>query len=85
MKTIKNIIIALLLTTAILISLSSCLTAVNVAGENGTPNVYYNANNRKDILNFIIHGPFDVAPYMLWGNTLNDSTTIIDRIKMAFK
>ncbi|MBR6427267.1 MAG: hypothetical protein IKS28_05520 [Clostridia bacterium] len=32
----KNIITAILLTIAMLISLSSCLTAVNVAGENGT-------------------------------------------------
>ena len=39
MKTIKNIITAIVLTTAMVISLSSCLTAINVAGENGTEEI----------------------------------------------
>ena len=39
MKTIKNTITAILLVIAMLISLSSCLTAVNVAGENVTEEI----------------------------------------------
>ena len=48
----------------------------------GTPNLYSGDNW---LLNIVIHGPFDVVPYMLWGNTPKDSTTIIDRFAMALK
>jgi hypothetical protein len=57
----------------------------NTPEDMGTPNVYYNSKNKEDIFNYIIHGSFDVIPYMLWGNTPKDSTTIIDRIIMALK
>lgn len=30
--------------------------------------------------NVILHGQFDVIPYIIWGNSPEDSTTIIDRV-----
>ena len=48
--------------------------------DEGTVNVYFGDNA---FLNFTVHGLFDVAPYMIWGNSPDDSTTIIDRILLA--
>ena len=31
---------------------------------------------------YVIHGIYDVIPYLLWGNSPDDSTTILDRIFM---
>ena len=43
-------------------------------------NVYYG----DDIFGkYVIHGYYDVLPYMIWGNSPDDSTTIIDRIIMG--
>ena len=48
--------------------------------DRGTFNVYSGDN---DILNALVHGVFDVLPYMIWGNAEDDSTTIVDRIWMG--
>ncbi len=48
----------------------------------GTFNVY---SGNNEFLNVIVHGPFDVIPYMIWGNSPDDSTTIIDRIAMIWR
>ena len=48
----------------------------------GTPNVYYGDN---EMLNILVHGIFDVFPYMIWGNSRDDTTTIFDRVVMAFE
>ena len=50
--------------------------------DEGTLNVYY---GDSVFLNFVVHGLFDVAPYMIWGNSPKDSTTIIDRIMLALE
>ena len=42
----------------------------------GTFNVY---SGDCPFLNIVVHGVFDVVPYMLWGNSDDDSTTIVDR------
>ena len=49
--------------------------------DEGTVNVYYGDN---DILNIVVHGSLDVLPYMIFGNSPDDRTTIIDRINMIF-
>ena len=50
--------------------------------DRGTFNVYYGDN---PFGKYVIHGIFDVAPYILWGNSLNDKTTIIDRVERCFQ
>ena len=50
--------------------------------DRGTFNVYYGDN---PFGKYVIHGIFDVAPYMLWGNSLDDKTTIIDRVMRCFQ
>ncbi len=57
-------------------------TINNTPEDEGTFNVYSGDNM---ILNFAVHGTFDVIPYMIWGNRPNDSTTIIDRFIMIFQ
>ena len=47
----------------------------------GTFNVY---SGEKIVPNIFVHGFLDVLPYMIWGNSINDSTTIIDRISMIW-
>ena len=47
--------------------------------DEGTFNVYSGDNIA---LNIIIHVSFDVIPYMIWGNSEDDSTTLVDRIIM---
>ena len=32
---------------------------------------------------YIVHGILDVLPYLIWGNSPDDSTTIIDRIELS--
>ena len=49
--------------------------------DRGTLNVYYGPN---PIGKYLIHCTFDVIPYMIWGNSPDDSTTIVDRIKLCF-
>ncbi len=48
----------------------------------GTFNVYSGDNVA---LNVVIHGVFDVIPYMIWGNSEDDTTTVIDRVLMIFR
>ena len=50
--------------------------------DRGTVNVY---SGNDPVLNVVVHGLFDVVPYMIFGNAPDDSTTIIDRIQMIFK
>ena len=50
--------------------------------DRGTFNVYYGDN---PFGKYVIHGIFDVVPYMLWGNSLDDKTTIIDRVMRCFQ
>ena len=54
-------------------------TINNTPEDVGTFNIY---SGSKPILNFAIHGAVDVVPYMIWGNSPDDSTTIIDRLLM---
>ena len=49
--------------------------------DRGTFNMYYGTNLFGKI---VVHGMYDVIPYMIWGNSPDDSTTIIDRIKLIF-
>ncbi|MBE6739356.1 MAG: RHS repeat-associated core domain-containing protein [Ruminococcaceae bacterium] len=56
-------------------------TINNSPEDIGTFNVY-SGDNR--FLNVVVHGCFDVMPYIFWGNSLDDSTTIIDRIILVF-
>lgn len=44
--------------------------------DTGTFNVY---SGDDPVLNILVHGTFDVIPYMIWGNSPDDSTTIVDR------
>lgn len=57
-------------------------TINNTPEDMGTFNIYSGDN---PILNFVVHGAFDVVPYMIWGNNEDDSTTIIDRFIMIFE
>ena len=50
--------------------------------DGGTFNIY---SGDSAFLNTVVHGYFDVIPYMIWGNNKDDSTTIIDRVIMIFK
>ena len=50
--------------------------------DEGTLNVYSGDNKA---LNIVVHGVFDVVPYMVFGNSPADSTTVVDRIAMIFK
>ncbi len=50
--------------------------------DRGTVNVYSGDN---PVLNVVVHGLFDVVPYMIYGNSPDDATTIIDRVHMIFK
>lgn len=54
----------------------------NTPEDQGTFNVYSGDNW---LLNITIHGSCDVIPYMIWGNSPDDSTTIIDRLEMGIK
>ena len=54
-------------------------TLNNTPEDTGTFNVYYGKNG---FLNFVIHGPLDVFPYMVWGNSPRDTTSIFDRWAM---
>lgn len=56
---------------------------INTTPEDvGTFNVYSGDN---PVLNILVHGIFDVVPYMIWGNNRNDSTTVIDRVIMIWE
>ena len=44
-----------------------------------------NDNRIRPIKNIAIHGVFDVVPYMIWGNSYDDTTTIIDRVIMIWR
>ena len=57
-------------------------TVNNTPEDRGTVNVYSGDN---DFLNVVVHGPFDVAPYIVWGNSIDDSTTIVDRLIVIFE
>jgi hypothetical protein len=57
-------------------------TINNTPEDMGTFNVYSGDNSA---LNIIVHGFFDVVPYMIWGNSSEDSTTIVDRIIMIWE
>ena len=52
----------------------------NTPEDQGSFNVYSGDNA---FLNVTVHGVFDVIPYMIWGNSPADSTSITDRIIMA--
>ena len=54
----------------------------NTSEDIGTFNIY-SGNNK--FLKYVVHGIYDVAPYMLWGNTKDDSTTVFDRIGDVFR
>ena len=54
----------------------------NTPEDCGTFNIY---SGDCGFLNVVVHGAFDVIPYMIYGNSKDDSTTIIDRIIMVFK
>ena len=45
----------------------------NTPEDRGTFNVYSGGNA---ILTVVVHGIFDVVPYMLWGNSPDDTTNI---------
>ena len=55
-------------------------TINNTPEDMGTFNVYFGNN---PVGNIVIHGYYDVIPYMIWGNSPDDSTTLIDRILMG--
>lgn len=48
----------------------------------GTFNVYSGDNW---FLKVVVHGTYDVIPYMIWGNSKDDFTTKFDRIGGVFK
>lgn len=54
-------------------------TINNTPEDAGTFNVYSGDNW---FLNIIVHGLYDVVPYMIWGNSEEDTTTFIDRVIM---
>lgn len=54
----------------------------NTSEDMGTFNIYSGDN---PALNVIVHGVFDVVPYMIWGNSSDDSTTIVDRVIMIWE
>ena len=56
-------------------------TVNNTPEDRGTYNVYSGDNG---FLNIVVHGTFDVIPYLVWGNSLHDSTTIVDRVLVIF-
>ena len=56
-------------------------TVNNTPEDRGTFNVYSGDNG---FLNVTVHGTFDVVPYIFWGNSLEDSTTIVDRVLLIF-
>jgi hypothetical protein len=45
--------------------------------DRGTPNVYYGDNA---FLKYTVHGLYDVVPYVLWGNSHDDSTGVLERM-----
>ena len=51
--------------------------------DQGTYNVF--SANGNVFERYLGHGIFDVLPYMLWGNSPEDDTTIVDRIIMIFR
>ena len=57
-------------------------TINNTPEDMGTLNVYYGKNWFGK---YVIHGVYDVVPYMLWGNSPDDSTTILDRIILSLR
>lgn len=57
-------------------------TINNTPEDRGTFNVYSGDNV---FLNIVVHGSFDVVPYMIWGNSPDDTTTIIDRFIMIWE
>ena len=57
-------------------------TVNNTPEDVGTFNVYSGENG---FLNIVVHGLFDVIPYMIWGNSHDDSSSIIDRLQMSFQ
>ena len=57
-------------------------TINNTPEDRGTFNVY---SGDHWFGKYVIHGYFDVMPYMLWGNEENDSTSIWDRLGMMFQ
>ena len=52
----------------------------NTPEDRGTFNVYSGDNW---FFNIVVHGYYDVLPYMIWGNSFDDSTTLIDRLMMV--
>lgn len=54
----------------------------NTPEDRGTFNVY---SGDSVFLNVAVHGTFDVMPYIFWGNSYDDSTTIIDRVIMILE
>ena len=57
-------------------------TINNTPEDRGTFNVYSGDN---DFLNIVVHGIFDVVPYIIWGNSIDDSTPIADRISVIWE
>ena len=55
----------------------------NTPEDQGTYNVF--SSNGNVFERYLGHGLADVLPYMLWGNSPDDETTIVDRIIMTFK
>ena len=53
----------------------------NTPEDTGTFNIY---SGNNPVLNILVHGTLDVVPYMLWGNSREDTTTIVDRIIMIW-
>ena len=52
-------------------------TVNNTPEDMGTFNVYSGENL---FCKYVIHSYYDVIPYIIWGNSKDDSTTIVDRI-----
>lgn len=48
--------------------------------DQGTYNFYYSHNKKAWLQRIVGHGVYDVLPYIIWGNSPDDTTTIIDRI-----
>ena len=57
-------------------------TINNTPEDRGTLNVYYGDNWFGK---YLIHGWYDVLPYIIYGNSIDDSTTIRERIMMGFE
>ncbi len=63
----------------------------NIFYPNGTPvndpanMATYNYVSPVSIMGIVGHAIFDVAPYYIWGNSLDDPTTFLERIFASYE